>query len=716
MKEKDYAYRGWLLVFAVVVAMAGLSFVPSFKVFGLTTEKMDILSDLREKSEAEEELPAEFVPDFAGLDQKLEEATAETADSLEKVAPARYEWIIAPDSLPQPREIFSEQLEIKTNKHQTPIEDFDTTGVSRLDRFINKLISGDDVRVAFLGDSFIEGDIITVDMREKLQQIFGGRGVGFVPCDLPFGIYRTSVHRQASGWNTYSLLNSGSVPATYKSQFFMSGYLSVGHRGATVKWRSSDAKPLLDSCSRARVFITCRDTCSVELTVNDTLKHKVGISGASHVRELYVEAPVSSIKMQVLSGEVLCHGASLEGGRGIMVDNLSMRSNSGQTIFASSVATNKQIDKQFGYDLIVLEYGLNAMAPGQRNFSNYKKKLCNIIQYCQRCFPDAAILVLGVSDRAVKGEGGWRSINSVTYLGPVQRDAAKINGACFWDLGKVVMSYGGVNGFVSNGWAAGDHTHINFKGGARIAESLVQAIQLRAYEMLLIREGKANDIAYPIELEPWKAYSERVEVEDLTIPIVLVGDRPYIPVQRVEESAQPTVEPTVEPSQEEAKSEESKVEEPQKEQKTEEPKREEPKEEPKKEEPKAEPKREEPKKEEPKSEPAKSEEPKREAVAPTAAKSESAPTTSAAPAVAPASDAPKQSGESKPEVVVKEDVAPVAPSVTPVAESPKKEAIEAETPKSRRAKKEASENDAPKSKRAKRGEAAADSKLEEATK
>ena len=67
-------------------------------------------------------------------------------------------------------------------------------------------------------------------------------------------------------------------------------------------------------------------------------------------------------------------------------------------------------------------------------------------------------------------------------------------------------------------------------------------------------------------------------------------------------------------------------------------------------------------------------------------------------------------------MTVKETVSPVAPSVTPVAESPKKEAVEAETPKSRKAKKEASENDAPKSKRAKRGDAAADSKSEEVTK
>lgn len=504
------------MVLIVILAMGGLSFAPSFKIGDLTSEKIDILSDLREKSEAnEEEEPVDFTANFKALDQELAEAAAEPADSVQSVAPVRYKWIVEADSKPKRAKFVSDNVKPASSNHQMPIEDFDTTGSSNLDKFIKKLIDGNDVRVAFLGDSFIEGDIITVDMREQLQSVFGGRGVGFVPAALPFEIYRPSVRRQASGWTAYSLLNQSSVPAAYKDRFFMSGYLAAGGRGASVRWQTSNTKPHLNPCSRARIFVSSQNTSSVELTVNDTLKHKIDIAGASYVRELYVEAPISSIKMQVLSGNILCHGASLEGGHGIMVDNLSIRGNSGYTIFSSSIATNTQIDKVMGYDLIVLEYGLNAMQPGQRNFTKYQQKLGEMIRYCKRCFPNAAILVLGVSDRAIKGEGGWHSINSVTYLGPAQRKAAKDNGACFWDLGKVVMSYGGIKGFVKNGWAAGDHIHINFKGGARIAESLAQAIQQRAYEMLLRREGKYVDSSLPFEFEPWKTYVDGSSEENL---------------------------------------------------------------------------------------------------------------------------------------------------------------------------------------------------------
>ena len=37
------------------------------------------------------------------------------------------------------------------------------------------------VRIAYFGDSFIEADIFTADLRERFQSEFGGCGVGYVP-------------------------------------------------------------------------------------------------------------------------------------------------------------------------------------------------------------------------------------------------------------------------------------------------------------------------------------------------------------------------------------------------------------------------------------------------------------------------------------------------------------------------------------------------------
>lgn len=49
------------------------------------------------------------------------------------------------------------------------------------------------VRIAYFGDSFIEADIFTADLREMLQQEFGGCGVGYVPVTSSISGYRPTV-------------------------------------------------------------------------------------------------------------------------------------------------------------------------------------------------------------------------------------------------------------------------------------------------------------------------------------------------------------------------------------------------------------------------------------------------------------------------------------------------------------------------------------------
>jgi hypothetical protein len=108
-------------------------------------------------------------------------------------------------------------------------------------------------------------------------------------------------------------------------------------------------------------------------------------------------------------------------------------------------------------------------------------------------------------------------MNSVEIMTPFQRRASQSEGVAFWPMGEVVLSYGGIGAFVRNGWAAGDHIHINFKGGARVAKPLADAIRQIAYDRLVEREGKIVDMAYPLELSPKDIYPLRREVDFKTV-------------------------------------------------------------------------------------------------------------------------------------------------------------------------------------------------------
>lgn len=490
MNLKNSTLRAWFLTLFVTMGIIGAGFIPAAEIFGITLQPVDILSDIKEPSEG----AVEYEADIERLEMELA-ALAEASDTiaidtLPELPPVRYEWLADKRAGYERRVPTIERLKPDTTHRIIAIEDYDTLSTTRFERLVEKLASGEDVRIAFMGDSFVEGDILTSDLRSELQQSFGGRGVDFVPCDIPFATARRSVKRSASGWSSYSVMKPKSAPESLRDLFFVSGYISEGKAGAKVRWQSTDIFPTIDSCSRARILLVSRDTSRVVVTLNDTLSHEVEIAGDERLREIYIEAPYKSLSMRVAEGKVVCYGASLEGDGGVAVDNFSVRSNNGHAIFGTGAQINRQAHDMLSYDLVVLQYGLNIMMPGQRNFSKYRDQLRDMIAYTERCFPNAAILVLGVSDRWIKDEetGRFKPIGSVDALTRHQRAAADSSRVAFWNTSEAMADLGGMPAFVRNGWAAGDYTHLNYAGGRRIAESLARSIRKAVYDCLVERE------------------------------------------------------------------------------------------------------------------------------------------------------------------------------------------------------------------------------------
>ena len=486
MKNSNANIRIASFTLLVILGLVGLGFMPSFKIFGMDLERIDILSELRAE-ESIEEAANSHIADFELLDMQLE--AAEVIDTLPEPIPVRYEWVVSSAPRCNRTNLRSEDIR-PTSSSIVDFEDFDTLAVTRFDQFIEKLANGEDVRIAFMGDSFVEGDIVTCDLREELQSRFGGRGAGFIPADIPFATVRKSIKRTSTNWKTYSVMKSKEAPEAVRERLFISGYLAEGGAGATTRWQSTNSHASLDSCTQARILLISRDTSRVEVVLGDTLRNEFMIAGDERVREIFVEGAVDDIRMRVVEGSVMCYGASLEGNGGVTVDNFSVRSNNGHAIFGTSATVNRQIDEFVGYDLVVLQYGLNIMQQGQRVYAKYRDQVRDMIAYAERCFPNAAILVVGVSDRWVKNAetNAYEPIGSVDALTKYQRAAADSCNVVFWETARVMQNLGGMPAFVSNGWAAKDYTHINYAGGKRIANALTEAICQRVYTLLYEQE------------------------------------------------------------------------------------------------------------------------------------------------------------------------------------------------------------------------------------
>lgn len=555
---KDYAVRGWLLMTATLVVLIVVSFIPPIEAGGVSLRRASVISDLIDMdapaaddlllAEQEAEINAEeFEVDLELVAEQVKQTTA-TASPTGEATSASWSGIFEEqpsggeehmpqaDSLPSLEELptadFSEIL--PADSLIIRVEKFYGDETNALDRFYDKLLAGkESVRIAFMGDSFVEGDILTADLRELLQDTFSGGGVGYAPIASPFTGFRQTIKTSSKGWTPYNIMQRKSTPEPYVGDYFVSGWVAKASDGATTRWEMTEKRRHLNECRRARLLFICREDATVSVRLDDGEERTFSFDARDEVRQIVVESEhISSLEMKVLSGAAgfTGIGAEFDDVKGVAVDNLSVRSNNGQAMFWSNAAVNAQINTMRGYDLVVLQYGLNIMQADRSNYSFYAEQVDKMIQYVKSCFPEAAVLVMGVSDRSQKNESGIVPMTSAKDLTKWQRTSAERCGVAFWDTYAAMQQLGGMSTFVANGWAGKDYTHINYAGGARIARELYYALLKGAEEYCAaLRERIERTqplISEPIELEPVNTISvEKLASEDIADSLVLVNEQ-----------------------------------------------------------------------------------------------------------------------------------------------------------------------------------------------
>ena len=506
--KEDYTSRGWLVASATLLILFIVSLIPPISAGGIELRRASILSDLVRFDDGESKTESEPQPEInvAEFEVDLEAVAEQVAKTQALASPtgsatsASWEGIF--EEQPSGGEEFVEDQEplpsleeLPTTDYSailpeasliTPIEIFAHEGMGAWDRLYEKLLwNKEQVRVAFMGDSFVEGDILTADLRELLQDTFHGGGVGFAPVASPFTGFRQTIKTTSKGWTPYNIMQRKSAPAPYADDFFVSGWVAKASAGASTRWDMTTKRRHLEEVERARLLFICRQRAEIGLKLNDGEERVFFFEGDEVVRQIVVEQEqIRSLEMTILSGAETFTGigAEFDSKKGVAVDNFSIRSNNGQAMFWSNASVNSQINTMRPYDLVILQYSLNIMQAERHNYSLYGEQVEKMISYVESCFPGAAVLVMGVSDRSQKGEDGIKPMESAKSLTQSQREASQNKGVAFWDTYAAMQRMGGMTEFVTNGWAGKDYTHINYAGGARIARELYYAILKGAEE------------------------------------------------------------------------------------------------------------------------------------------------------------------------------------------------------------------------------------------
>lgn len=360
-----------------------------------------------------------------------------------------------------------------------PIEDYSPNG-DALNAFRAAVArrGGDVVRIGVMGDSFIEGDLLTADLREALQSRLGGSGVGFVPVTSIVSKLRQTVTHKFSGWTTHSIKKRNS--ADIDSRFLISGYLyTPNSENATVSYRTTHFKKHLGGVNRVDFFFVNRKNTEIYATVNDSTELIFTPPSDDNIQKITInsEETVSSIKFNFKNIDgFIAYGASMGGYGGIEVDNFGDRGSSGLQMSKLRYDCNSRFNDLNTYDLIIVEYGLNVVAKGTMRYTNFEDKMSDIITNIKRCYPTASIIIMGMSDRSSNQQGEYRTMPEAKAMMEHQRQIARRAGVAYWDTFTAMGGENSMKEFVRKRWASKDYTHVSGKGASYIAERLADSI------------------------------------------------------------------------------------------------------------------------------------------------------------------------------------------------------------------------------------------------
>ncbi len=500
-KMKNQLNKTFWLTLMVVAALLALFYIPRISVGDTMLRRVNILSDVQKRDDAGRIVAEVKADSEEGI---VEEVMDSTAVQVEKL---NYE-----DQVPE---------------GMVAIEDFaDPSGIHReMDHFYAALNQAGSrpVRIAYYGDSFIEGDIFTADLRELLQQRFGGQGVGWVDITHIASGFRQTIRTNSSGWASHhnneaksynSQLagvnghyfvpaNTGRFTLTCQKNVYgdhlgsarvATVYYSAGSNlNMTVSLNGEDPQvvrgggampanpePTYETIYQTVDSVTAEgDTMKVVREVR--VKHEQQISEGAQSSVSGVQAerftgPINSFTLTA-SGSGRFYGVALDGAQGVSVDNFSSRGSAGYFLANIPEETMRQFAQVRPYDLIVIHYGLNVANAKQTNYSGFNNQIGKAIRKMKACYPNASILVVSISDRDQRGsDGQLHTMRGVTELRDYQRKLANDEHIAFWNLYDAMGGDGAMARMKENKQANLDYTHINFAGGKHVAKILFDVL------------------------------------------------------------------------------------------------------------------------------------------------------------------------------------------------------------------------------------------------
>ena len=350
------------------------------------------------------------------------------------------------------------------------------------------------VRVVHYGDSQIELDRISQDLREALQERFGGSGTGLFPAlgNVP----SASISKAASGsFTQYTMYGDSTTQRAGHNRYGILAQVVQLTGSGTLTLRGTKNK-------NAREGVKTFESVSVLYGKGENLVVKAA-SGTDkpepEVRKgdsgttLLIWRFSQPVEKAILTfqGNAELYGIGADGNAGVAVDNVPLRGCSG-TIF-TRISKPLMTDSFALTDtrLIILQFGGNMMPMirGAKQIEPYQEQIAKQIAYFHEVAPQAKILFIGPSDMGKSVNGRVVTWPHLPELVDSLKATALRNDAAYWDLYRMM---GGENSMAqwvrhSPPYAGPDYIHFTPAGAQKVGDALSRSF-LTYYDFYTLRK------------------------------------------------------------------------------------------------------------------------------------------------------------------------------------------------------------------------------------
>ena len=363
------------------------------------------------------------------------------------------------------------------------------------------------VRILHFGDSHVEADLWTGEMRRLMQARFGDAGTGYVMPGRPWRYFRHTLARSTgTGWETMGL---GKDPGD--------GFVGLGGAALTPGPKAGLAA-VETSCGPYEIQLGLPDghamvrlyqdgECVFSGPVEETTAGRVGgvtvtfqpipSEGAPCAALAFItgdtgvpDAP-HQVAIEAESGNLRILGADFRSGSGgVLYDALGLIGTEVDSLDRWRAGVRAALLQHASPSLVIVSYGTNDMGRSQFSEEEYRQLCSRLFADLRKEAPGVPVLVTGPIDRdgkrkRVKGIVRENEPEVIAAL----RQAAKENGCAFWDARAAMGGEGSIAKWKAARLAQGDYVHLTEAGYVKLAALLYDQL-MAAYSRAIPTDQK----------------------------------------------------------------------------------------------------------------------------------------------------------------------------------------------------------------------------------